>query len=56
MIKVKCKWSNVWTSKGQLFHGEEAELPEAEVKNMGDAVEILSKPKKAPKKDKPEKE
>lgn len=36
MVKIKVKVGNVYTSKGQLFQGDEADLPEAEIKIIND--------------------
>ena len=36
MVKIKVTVENVYTSKGQLFQGDEADLPEAEIKIIND--------------------
>ena len=36
MVKIKVNVGNVYTSKGQLFQGDEADLPEAEIKIIND--------------------
>lgn len=41
IVRVRCIHKNIWTSKGKLFEGDEADIPLSEVPLLRDRVEII---------------